>query len=144
MKAKFFVSRQIYWLENTPVVEVAEGGLDYANPDMLVEKYPGERAEFNDPVEAVKTAIDICRLWRRDGEKNAKVAIGFTGGNTIPFEPVSFKEALKIAKKIAEKLPKCGYCGDFIDPDEPLELDTGEVFCSEYCFERAEYLGYLL
>ena len=33
---KYFVSRQSYWGEEEPlVVEIAHGGLDYANADML-------------------------------------------------------------------------------------------------------------
>jgi len=37
----YAVTRQHY-ISNDYVVEVAIGGLEYANPDALVPKYPGE------------------------------------------------------------------------------------------------------
>lgn len=88
----YTVTRQCQWPEGTPVVEVSLGGIDYTNPDALVEKYPGEMEEYHDRVEAAEIAIAICRQWRKDGTKNAKVAHGATGGMTMPFEPCSFKE----------------------------------------------------
>ncbi|MEM7827954.1 MAG: hypothetical protein QW561_01295 [Candidatus Aenigmatarchaeota archaeon] len=94
----YFVSRQKY-LDGTPVVEIATGGIESSNPDMLVEKYEGEGKEYRDPRRAVEVAINICRAWRHDGEKKAKIAIGDTLGATMPFEPVSFTEAKKWAQK---------------------------------------------
>lgn len=79
----YFVSRQKYWPDGTPVVEIAVGGVELSNPDMLCEKYEGEGKEYKDPRKAVDIAIKICLAWRKDGEKRAKIAIGDTSGFTI-------------------------------------------------------------
>jgi hypothetical protein len=105
----YAVTRQHY-ISNDYVVEVAIGGLEYANPDALVPKYPGEAEEYKDPRKAVEVAIRICKQWRKDG-CNAKLAIGFTRGYTIPCEYVSFKQARKWAKQEYNSLPKCPVCG---------------------------------
>ena len=102
----FFVSRQSYWPDGQLTVEIAGGGLDYANPDMLVEEYKhlGEGKEFDDPVEATEAAIEIARAWRRDAPgKCIGVASGYTGGCTIPFEPSTQKDLLKWARKQSEE-----------------------------------------
>ncbi len=140
---KFFVSRQRYWgvdEEEGTVVEIAYGGSDYANPDMLTTAYGimGEGKEYHDPREAVEAAIRVCDAWRADGETNAKVAMGATGGNTIPFEPKTYDEARKRAEELYEKLPKCAECGEPLG-DETFSHDLtcdDEKFCSERCAEK--------
>lgn len=140
---KFFVSRQTYWgvdPEEGTVVEVAYGGLDYANPDMLVAKWGnlGEGKEFSDPRDAVAAAIAVCEAWKEHGEKNAKVAMGSTGGNTIPFEPKTYDEVVKRAQELYDKLPKCAECGELLGSEtytHDLIMDD-EKFCSEHCAEK--------
>ena len=138
----YFVSRQRYWSEGTPVVEVAAGGLDYANPDMLGFKYraEGEGEEYTDPREAVEAAIAVCRAWRADGTR-CHVATGATGGFTMPFEPTTFRDARAWAERAWERLPKCDGCGKPLpsEREQYRRLDdwTGERFCSERCCERA-------
>ena len=61
---KLVVTRQLQWPEGKRVVEVSVGGMDYVNPDALVAKYQGELEEYDDPIEAVEAAIDVCRRWR--------------------------------------------------------------------------------
>ena len=83
----YFVSRQCYWgVEDPYVVEVASGGLDYANPDMLGVKYKrlGEGKEYLDPREAVQAAIAISRAWTETDGAPLPVAYGATGGMTMP------------------------------------------------------------
>ncbi len=63
----YTITRQIQWPDGTSIVEISEGELDYTNPDALVEKYPGEFETFDNPIEAVNTAIEICKSWRNDG-----------------------------------------------------------------------------
>lgn len=131
------VTRQIQWPDGTPVVEISAGGLDYSNPDALVEKYPGEFKVFDDPREAVETAIAICRAWRNDGKKKAKVGHGATGGMTLPFDTCTFQKAQAWAKKRYTELPKCDQCGELL-PEKPWhhpDLDD-ERFCREYCAEQ--------
>ena len=98
------VTRQLQWPEGTPVVEVSSGGIDYTNPDALSPRYPGEFETYADPVEAVEAAILICRAWRKDSRKDAKVGYGATGGMTLPFDPSTFQEARQWAKRCQEKL----------------------------------------
>jgi hypothetical protein len=98
------VTRQLQWPEGTPVVEISSGGLDFTNPDALSAKYPGEFETYADPVEAVEAAISICRAWRQDGKKEAKVGHGATGGMTLPFATCTFREARRWAKQRREEL----------------------------------------
>lgn len=88
------------------MVEVSKGGIDYVNPDALVGKYPGEFEQFESPLEAIKTAIAICEAWRKDGRKEAQVAIGSTGGMTLPFEPTTFEDMLALGEKLEAEYRK--------------------------------------
>lgn len=134
----FTVTRQLQWPEGTPVVEVSVGGLDYTNPDALVERYDGEFQTYDDPREAAAVAIAICKAWRKDGEKRARIGIGATGGMTMPFDPCTFREAMAWAKKRYLDPPKCDRCRDtlreqyYFDPDDP-----DVKFCSEFCAEKS-------
>jgi len=105
------VTRQHYWADGQYVVEVAYGGLEYANPDALVPKYEGEMKEYRDPRKAVEVAIAICKAWRKDGCRKAKVAVGSTSGYTMPFEGGTFSQARKWAEEEYKALPKCPVCG---------------------------------
>jgi hypothetical protein len=141
---KFFVSRQTYWgveSEEGTIVEVAFGGLDYANPDMLVPKWGrlGEGKEFSDPREAVAAAIAVCDAWRASGEVNAKVAMGSTGGNTIPFEPKEYDEARKRAQELYDKMPKCAECGEALGRETYIHELDDDKFCSDRCAEENYY-----
>lgn len=145
----YTVTRQLQWPDGDAVVEVSEGSLDYTNPDALVAKYPGEFNEFKDPIEAVETAIEICRSWRKDGTKRARVGIGATGGMTMPFDTCTFKEAKEWAQKTSESLQKCPACGEITEnlkewytagvytQNEFIPYGDGEKYCSERCAEKA-------
>ena len=139
--ATYYVSRQCYWPDGVEVVEVACGGSDYANADQLVAKYPGEGQEYADPREAVANAIEICRRWRADTKRRAiKVAVGATGGFTMPFDPITFREAIAWGLRTASSLARCAECGEILGKerftlwDDP---DAGE-FCREYCAEQMQ------
>ena len=145
----YTVTRQLQWPDGTPIVEVSEGGIDYTNPDALAAKYPGEFDEYKDPIEAVETALDICRSWRKDGTKKACVGIGATGGMTLPFDTCTFKDAKEWAKKTSEGLQKCPTCGEITEDlkewyvageyteHDFYPFDDGEKYCSERCAEKA-------
>ena len=134
----YTVTRQIQWPEGTPVVEVSSGGIDYTNPDALGKKYQGEFETFDDPREAATTAIAICKAWRLDSKKKAKVGHGATGGMTMSFDTCTFKDLLAWADKTYEGLPKCDRCGDLL-PKEYYTVQElyDEKFCREYCAEQA-------
>lgn len=134
----YTVTRQCQWPEGTPVVEISAGGLDYCNPDALVERYSGEFCTYDDPREAVETAIAICRAWRKDGQPKARVGVGATLGMTIPFEACSYDAARKWAEKKYQELPKCDRCGNLLPEHHytHTELDDGR-FCSSHCAELA-------
>jgi hypothetical protein len=138
----YFVSRQIYWgvdPEDSHTVEIASGGRDYANPDMLVPKYSGEGEEYTNPVEAVEAAITIAEQWKQASPgKTINIAHGFTGGLTMPFEADTPEQLRAWAKQALEKLPKCGQCGEILGKEKyhlTDDPDLGE-FCSEYCAEK--------
>ena len=138
----FTITRQRQWPDGTEMVEVSLGGIDYCNPDALGAKYHGEFKEFKDPRQAVQTAIEICRQWRKDaGKKSISLGIGATYGNTSPFESITFRQAIKWANEYFEKLPKCTRCNEPL-PDSKRELWyandwDGLEYCSEHCAERA-------
>lgn len=133
----YTVTWQRQCLEGAPVVEVSVGGSDYTNPDALVQKYRDEFETFADPREAVATAIQICRAWRRDGERRAKVAHGATGGMTLPFDPCTFTDLLAWAERQWEKLPKCDQCSGLLPERYYTLFDIeDEKFCSENCAEK--------
>jgi hypothetical protein len=134
---KWTVTRQCQWPTGDNVVEISAGGIDYTNPDALVQKYPGEFEEFTDPREAAKTAIEICRAWRRDGEKKACVGIGATGGMTMPFECSNFKAVRAWSEQEYEELEKCDYCGEILSEEWYTDEFGDSRFCSEYCVEEA-------
>ncbi|RKY82665.1 hypothetical protein DRQ07_00650 [candidate division KSB1 bacterium] len=145
----YIVTRQLQWPDNTAVVEISEGGLDYTNPDALAAKYPGEFEEFSDPVEAVETAIEICKSWQNDGRKDASLGIGCTNGLTIPFDTCTFEDARKWAERIYKKLKKCSTCGKIIEDmeewyaagiytsDDFYPFNDNCKYCSEHCAEKA-------
>ena len=132
---KWTVTRQCQWPDGGNIVEVSSGGLDYTNPDALAKKYVGEFQEFTDPRDAAETAIAICKAWRKDGTKNAKVGHGATGGGTFPFDGCTFNELLSWAKETHEKLEKCAQCGDIL-VEKWGPFCGEEDCCSQYCAEK--------
>lgn len=135
---KFFVSRQCYWPDGTNMVEIAKGGLDYANADMLVPKFTqlGEGKEFNDPREAVEAALQVRDAWKQVAEDDVLVDMGFTHGFTIPFDGSDDETLRKAAEALYEKLPKCAHCGELLGKQRYGCHDLNEFdCCSEYCAE---------
>lgn len=138
---KWFVSRQSYWgvdPEDQYCVEIASGGIDYANPDMLVKKYDGEGEEYTDPRKAVEAALSIRDSWKNDkSDEIINVAYGDTMGMTMPFEGDTDEALKKWAEKKYESLPKCDRCGDLIEGNGyKLSDDPDFTFCQEYCAEE--------
>jgi len=137
----FFVSRQHYWPTGERCVEVAAGGRDYANPDMLVVAYGrlGEGRDYDDPRQAVAAAIGICQIWRREsGNRSIDVRVGSTGGFTVPFESGTFDEARAWAAQQYEALPKCPVCGGLMGRQRFRDDFADEEFCSASCAD-ADY-----
>jgi hypothetical protein len=139
----YFVSRQKYWgvePENCHTVEIASGGQDYANPDMLVPKFVGEGIEYVNPVEAVESALTIAEQWKKilPADTVINVAHGFTGGGTLPFEGKTPEQLRVWAKQALEKLPKCIQCGEILGKEKYHLTDDPELgeFCSEFCAEK--------
>lgn len=136
----YFVSRQSYWPDGDLVVEIACGGTDYANPDMLVEKWAnlGEGKDYDDPREALKAARAIRDAWNEVIEgKKARVEVGWTMGFTIPFQNEPTEGQLdEWANREYYNLPRCGGCGEIMPSDRgewcwhPLSTDQ---FCSQSC-----------
>lgn len=131
----YVVTRQSYWPNGDLTVEIAEGGIDYCNPDALVQKYEGEFEEFSDPREAAACALKILELWKKDSPNDKiGIAYGNTCGTTMPFEPVSIDELNKWALQEYKNLPKCNGCGEVIGKDSYELADHPECkFCSACC-----------
>lgn len=134
----YTVTRQHYYYSGAHAVEITQGGLDYAGADALCAKYPGEFETFSDPREAAETAIAICRAWRADGCKRARLAFGCTHGMGMELEPTTFRDVRKTARRLYDQAPKCDGCR------EPLGSKTwhandwdGLEYCSERCAEEA-------
>lgn len=144
----YTITRQRQWPDGDNVVEISSGGLDYCNPDALVQKYDGEFEQYDDPREAVEIAIEICRAWRADGCKGAVVGTGSTGGTTMPFDGTTFKAAIAWAQAKYDRLEKCPTCeavvadlterylaGTYTESDF-IPYDDGFKYCSESCAEK--------
>lgn len=139
---RYFVSRQQYWDRcegDGTIVEVAIGGIDYANADMVGVKWPhlGEGKEFTDPREAVEAAILVRDEWKKT-DPNAHVAMGATMGFTLTFDWEEDDALRQRAKEMYDKLPKCDECMSLLGDDtytHDLVCD-GERFCREYCAEK--------
>ena len=141
----YIVTRQCQWPTGELVVEISTGGWDYINPDALVEKYPGEFVEFNDPREAVEAAIAIAKAWQKDEPgKNIGIAAGYTGGYTMPFEPQSIEELKRWADEEYAQLPKCGHCGKPVPEGKGYYIHgLNDVFCSESCASEVFYSDFI-
>lgn len=137
----WFVSRQSYWgvePEDQYCVEIAAGGMDNANPDMLVAKYEGEGEEYADPREAVEAALKVRDAWKANRPGDViNVAHGDTCGMTLPFEGDTDEALKQWAEKKYESLPKCDECGEIIGKDSHKLWEYPDFeFCREYCAER--------
>ncbi len=142
---KWYVNRQHYWgvdEDDAYMVEIAQGGSDYSNPDELVNRYPGEGQEYYDPFEAAQAAVAIADAWQHDEpDKTINIAYGYTMGHTMPFSPMTEEQVLEWGRKKRDSLPRCDRCGGFFDdPDKFWYLyddqDAGR-FCSEICCDWA-------
>jgi len=132
----YTITRQAQWPEGTLIVEISEGGIDYCNPDALVQKYDGEFCEYEDPREAVKIALDIAAQWQKDSDEKIVIGHGGTGGYTMPFEPSEKEGLIKWAEKEYAKLDKCPACGEIMQNTKEWYQD-GLKYCSEYCAEKS-------
>ena len=145
MVRRWFVSRQHYWGEENPLaVEIAAGGTDYANADMLGVAYHslGEGREYDDPREAAAAAIAVAEAWRRDSGRTGDeitVRVGYTAGMSIPFEEGTDDEAHEWAVRAFAALPKCPHCGELMGSERwvpaDFPIDDDEACCSEFCCE---------
>lgn len=150
---KYFCSRQSYWPAGENVVEIAAGGLEYSNPDMLSDLPDhtygklGDMLETMDPREALEAAIAIRDEWNRRGG-NARIEVGFTHGCTIPFEEhPTDKQLQEWAEAAWAETPKCAKCGDPLPGEDWYyipEIGVEDLwFCSEYCADEYFFREYL-
>jgi len=146
MSKKWFVSRQCYWGvddEDRNVVEIAAGGLDYANADMLVARWSnlGEGGEYTDPREALKAAKSVRDAWIAVApDDQVHIEVGATGGYTMPFtmHPTD-KQLDQWATTAWIVAPKCDRCGEVL-PEAFFVMSDGvsdDKFCSERCAEMS-------
>jgi hypothetical protein len=147
----YFVSRQHYYYQNILVVEISYPTIDYSGPDMLVSKYPqlGEGESFNDPREALKSAIKIRDQWQKDlKEKDSFESVIITCGSFdgCEGEESEDKELITWANQAYQSLEKCALCGDILEENSTFINEdsefTEEKFCCEQHAERA-YLNSL-
>lgn len=146
---KYFVSRQCYWglEQDSFIVEISIGGRDLAGPDMLTPywKEHGEGKEFKNPIEAAEAAIDIKKLWRESGQKDAQLGYVCTGGFTIPAEPCSDESLMQWAQLTYSKLEKCEQCKDILPSSKERwgnQCNDDYVFCSQACADKDEQWHY--
>jgi hypothetical protein len=144
MSSKWFVSRQHYYYQNIYVVEIATPSIDYASPDMLIEKYRGEGEEYSDPIEAFQNAITVLNAWKRD-EPEKEIGLTYGHFDSCEGEPQEIEEIKKQLYKEYESLPKCDYCNRLLEEEfytNPDSEFSGEKFCSAYHAEKAYGEGY--
>jgi hypothetical protein len=136
----------MYWgvpLEDAYVVEIAAGGRDYCNPDMLVERWRtlGEGQEFDDPKDALRTAYAVRAAWRgAEDNLGVHIEVGGTCGDTMPFTEHPTDEQLNCwARMTYDQIPRCSRCGDALPDDYFFLIDRQDEgkFCSEHCADIA-------
>lgn len=139
---KYYVSRQCYWPNGDLVVEIAEGGADYTNPNMLMDSAEIARhtGEYRNPIEALEAAKRVRELWQaQEPGEEIRIEVGNTQGMTMPFESFPSDDELDTwAKQELESLPKCDQCGGIIEELWKLPDDPDWQFCSAYCAEEAD------
>lgn len=139
----FTVTRQHRWSDGLKIVEVSQGGSDYANPDALCKKWQGEFDEYTGMTPAVEAAIGIAKAWQETTTDQIFIGVGCTHGMTMDFDALTlndktFDMLLNNAAKFDESLPKCEHCGDMLTGDNyGHEFSEGYCFCSERCAENA-------
>ncbi len=140
----YTVTRQIQWPDGTWIVEISQGGLDYANPDMLVTWYDGEGQTFENPVEALAVARQIRDAWKADASEDIEIGYGATFGMTMPFSGRTDRELQEWAEKryrqLVENAPSCDWCGEPMlggNPGYWAAMLPEERFCREFCAESA-------
>lgn len=135
----YYVSRQSYWPDGELVVEIAGGGLDYANPDMLHDSkglYCKWEREYQDPKEALKAAISIREVWARvEPDEQIRIECGYTHGWTVPFAEEPTDEQLQEwADEEMKHYPECPWCEEVMWTEERWFHDLSDKkFCSERC-----------
>jgi hypothetical protein len=138
---RFTVTRQRQWPEGTLCVEISQGGPDYTNPGQLVAKFGklGEDETFDGMTPAVQAGIAVWRAWKEITEDPIGIAVGNTGGNTMPFDGEDLteeyeKELLEKAREFDEGLEKCAHCGDILTDDRFGAYGENDC-CSQHCAE---------
>ncbi len=141
---KFYLSRQNYWPDGDLVVEIAKGGLDYANADMLSDQGTpyakmGCGQEYADPREALKAAIAIRDEWLvLSSRSDIRVETGYTGGYTMPFQAFPDDEDLAMwAQREWDAIEKCARCGEPIVEAWHHHFDPETLYCSDNCVSIA-------
>jgi len=142
-RSKFTVTRQHRWSDGLKIVEVSQGGVDYANPDALCKKWQGEFDEYTGMTAAVEAAIGIAKAWQETTTDQIFIGVGFTHGMTMEFDALTlndetFDMLLEKAEKFDADLPRCEHCGDILTGENyGHEFSDGYCFCSENCAENA-------
>lgn len=142
-RSKFTVTRQHRWHDGYKIVEVSQGGIDYANPDALVKKWQGEFQEYTGMTAAVEAAIGIAKAWQETTTDQIFIGVGATHGTTMDFDALTLNDEtfdllLDKAEKFDENLPKCDHCGDILTGETyGHEFTDDHPFCSEHCAEMS-------
>lgn len=140
----FTVTRQSRWVDGLQVVEINQGGLDYANADMLTPTFRnlGEGETFSGMKEAVEAGIAIANKWQETAQNPIYIAIGNTHGMGLTLDEQEVtkdtcEDLLKRAEEYDENLPKCDHCGEILGKDTFTLIDFDDMkFCSEFCAEE--------
>lgn len=136
----YTVTRQRYFPDGDPVVEIALGGIDHSGPDCL-----SVIGEFTDPREAVEAAWASFCDWR-ETEPEAIISCGDTWGGSLPLlDNESWDQLSAWAESEFESLPKCERCGEIISEGKEFRIweewaafgEDAATFCSESCADNA-------
>lgn len=136
------ITRQVYYYtdENPCFVEIVKGGVDFSGADMLAPRYPGEGYDYDDPLEALRTANMIACQWRAE-EPGEVINVTFvaTGGMGFEGEPMTPTELVERIMRDWFAMPVCTCCGK-----RQEELNWCSIYwpmekcCSQYCAEQVE------
>ena len=137
MTTRYCVTKQVQYPDGDRVVEISGGTFDYVNPDCLSDGIK----ECQTATEAVEYAIELAQKWQTECNEEVFIGKGYTGGNTMPFDPWELCEYTYLkfrawARERDEDLLRCDHCGDAVNKKHILHDYPDFVFCQEYCAEE--------
>lgn len=142
-----FITRQSYWHESGAYAVEIAASLDTSGPGALSAHYAGEMESYDDPREAVESAIQIARAWRNDLPDRQIIPVAISMNDIVypsledGYDPTDIDECSKLrqwARERYDAMPKCDRCGSVENVSKWTQYDTGDevMACGQFCADE--------